>query len=465
MSDIQIMMLLGVAVMAASFVMGYLSKKNPAQRLQLRKYLHVLACGTCTLCAALLHETQWLIPAVIIAEIALIYLVLKRDFFTINGERSYGIVLFPLAFLVLLWLFPTQEEKLLIVGPMGFLAFCDAAAALVGMRFAHNYFVLTGDKKSWQGAVAFWLTGMCWMMLLRYWGFQKDISLWVYLAGAAGISVIAAGAELMGSKGRDNLWIPLITAWLLYVWTQQEASAFIFTLGLSFALIPAGIVTYRRKWLSASGTVAALFLGMALLISGFSLWPMLVFFLTGSLLSKLPGAKSSDVKSGKPRDHIQVFSNGGVALLLAMANTIQPAPVWEYIYLVTAAVACSDTCSSEIGQRFSKTALDLRRLRMVPAGLSGCISLPGTLAAVGGAACVAVFAETREQIPVILLWGVCGSLLDSLLGAFFQARYGGEIQHDTGVGAPTHGYAMITNDMVNALSGLGVAAAVYFLTV
>jgi uncharacterized protein (TIGR00297 family) len=456
-SDLQIILIMGIFVALAAVLLGKVNGKEPPQQLRFRKYLHILACGACTVSAALLSQQQLLIPAVLIAEMVLLYLVIKRDFFTINGEKSYGIVLFPLAFLVLLLLFPHPKDKVFIVGPMGFLALCDAMAALVGMRFASRHFILTGDKKSWQGAVAFWVTGIAWMLLLRFWGFQTDTVTWVFLAGAAGISGIAACAELMGSKGRDNLWIPLITVWLLYVWSQQASVTFVSTMWLSFLLIPAGILACYRKWLSASGTVAALFLGMTILISGFSLWPMLLFFLTGSVLSKLPGGKSSDAKSGKARDHIQVFSNGGVALILAIANSVKPLPVWEYLYIISAAVACSDTWSSEIGQRFSKTAFDLRRFRLVPAGLSGCISVQGTLAAIAGAACIAVFANSREQMFAVLLWGFAGSLLDSLLGAFLQARYGQEIQHDMGVGKPTQGFAAISNDVVNALSSAGIA--------
>lgn len=456
---------MGILVAGAAVLLGYLSGKEPAQQLQFRKYLHILACGACTLCAGLLSNPQALIPVVIVAEIILLYLVFKRDFFTIKGEKSYGIVLFPLAFLLLLLLFPQPQDKVFILGPMGFLTLSDAMAALVGMRYAKRYFILTGDKKSWIGALAFWVTGMLWMLLLRLLGYQESLSLGLYLLGAAGISAIAASIELMGSKGRDNLWVPLFTAWLLFIWVQQDATDFVRILWISFALIPAGIVAYHRKWLSFSGTVAALLLGITLWLSGFSLWPMLVFFLTGSLLSKLPGGNSSDTKSGRARDYIQVYSNGGLALLLAIAHSIWPQPIWGYLYLIQTAVVCSDTWSSEIGQRLSKKAFDLRRWRIVPAGLSGCISATGTLAAFVGAACIALFAENKEQMLTLLLWGVAGSMLDSVLGAFFQARYGKELQQDHGDGKPAQGFAFITNDAVNALSSLGIVAlaALFFL--
>lgn len=464
MPDIQIISVLGVVVAAAAVVLGYLSGKEPAQQLQFRKYLHILACGACTLCAALLSNPQLMIPAVVIAEIILLYLVFKRDFFTIQGEKSYGIVLFPVAFLILLILFPRPQYKALILGPMGFLTLADAMAALVGMRFAKRYFILTGDKKSWIGALAFFVTALLWMWVLRALGYQQEISLPAFLFGAVAISLIMAAVELMGSKGRDNLWIPLVSAWLLYMWLQSDATEFLYAMGYALALIPAGMVAYYKKWLNLSGTVAALFLGMVLWVAGFSLWPMLVFFLTGSILGKLPGGKSSDKKAGKARDYLQVYSNGGLALLLGIAHSIHPLPLWENLYLISAAVACSDTWSSEIGQRLSKRAFDLRSLRWVSAGLSGCISGVGTLAAIMGAACIAAFGKDQAQMLEIVLWGFAGSLLDSVLGAFVQARYGKDIAQDTGEGKPDKGFAPVTNDVVNALSGLGIAglAALYY---
>jgi uncharacterized membrane protein len=62
--------------------------------------------------------------------------------------------------------------------------------------------------------------------------------------------------------------------------------------------------------------------------------------------------------------------------------------------------------------------------------------------------------------------GFAGSVLDSVLGAFVQARYGKEVAQDTGEGKPNKGFARVTNDVVNALSGLGIAglaALIFYL--
>jgi uncharacterized protein (TIGR00297 family) len=63
----------------------------------------------------------------------------------------------------------------------------------------------------------------------------------------------------------------------------------------------------------------------------------------------------------------------------------------------------------------------------VPAGTDGGISLFGTIAALLGAASVAVAAVTTGlapsgQIAIIILAGFFGTLVDSLLGAVFERR-------------------------------------------
>jgi uncharacterized protein (TIGR00297 family) len=82
--------------------------------------------------------------------------------------------------------------------------------------------------------------------------------------------------------------------------------------------------------------------------------------------------------------------------------------------------------------------------KSVPAGTDGGISLFGTVAALLGAASVAVAAVLTSLVPlsqiaIIILAGFFGIVIDSLLGAIFERR------------------GMLNNDLVNLLS---TAAAV-----
>jgi uncharacterized protein (TIGR00297 family) len=184
-----------------------------------------------------------------------------------------------------------------------------------------------------------------------------------------------------------------------------------------------------------------------------------VFFASSTLLGKLTrNTGTSDAKHGRPRDAEQVWSNGGVYLAAAL---LLPGDLAHFGMVVSMAVATADTWASEIGMAVRGRTLDLRTGRIVPPGLSGGISLAGTMGAVAGAVVLAIAAgvllrTTPAFLAQIAAWGVAGMLLDSLLGAWFQVRYraaDGSWRDQPGEG-PTlqRGLAWMTNDRVNLLS-------------
>lgn len=434
---------------------------EPTKKVNARKYLHIIACGLSTAAAAMIQNIWFLAVIVALGLIPVIYLVFKRDFFSIEGKKSMGIIYFPLAFLILILIFAHRPDRWLIVGPMGFLTLSDAFATLVGLKYGQTFFSITGEKKSIIGSIAFILVGFIWMLMMRQMGFQTTEPIGQYLLFSLFISIMAAGFEIMGSGGRDNLYVPFSSAFMFWAYSLAPVRLDpVYLLCIGLVLTAAAFVAWKLKLLNISGALVALIMGVVIICFGhFSIWPMLLFFISGSLLGRLPGRKSSDPKDGKPRDYVQVLSNGGVALLLAYTNCVINHPLMLDLYLITVAVCTADTWSSEIGQRLSKRAFDLRRFKMVPAGLSGCISLPGLLASVGGAAVIALFAPSVEKAILIGSFGLAGSLMDSVVGAFFQARYAKantQDYSDAGSGSPAAGYALVSNDLVNLISNISV---------
>lgn len=93
---------------------------------------------------------------------------------------------------------------------------------------------------------------------------------------------------------------------------------------------------------------------------------------------------------------------------------------------------------------FPGKTLMITSFKPVPAGTDGGMSLFGTIAALLGAASVAIAAVVTglvpaSQITAIMLAGFFGTVIDSLLGAIFERR------------------GWLDNDLVNLLS---TAAAV-----
>ena len=247
------------------------------------------------------------------------------------------------------------------------------------------------------------------------------------------------------------------------------------------------------------------------------------FFLFVSDHTRWRGVQTSlgreRVQSGGGRTWVQVFCNGGVQTLLAMAyiraqrhakrggdapmqfvedgeegrekrNGLNWGTALMAAHLAAYSCAAGDTWASELGiLSRSNPRLSIAPWRTVPRGTNGGISAAGTMAsALGGAsiglghalydACAfGVHAQTIQNTVVFAsMSGLVGSMIDSVLGALFQ--YSGKIVSKEGivriVTSPTikgnvhiTGTNVLSNNQVNVLSILltsliGIASSRYF---
>lgn len=227
-------------------------------------------------------------------------------------------------------------------------------------------------------------------------------------------------------------------------------------------------LAWFKKWLDAGGALAAAIIGVIILLSGG--WqlalPMLLFFMSGSLFGKLPAYSVIDsAKTKKPRDFVQVLSNGSIAAVCLLFYLFTKNQVFVTAYFLSIAICTSDTWSSELGLFFKGEVIDIISLKKIPKGLSGGISLMGMLAGLVGAALIALlylllFTNKWQTGLLITAGGFAGMLLDSLIGSWFQAVY----RLENGVKAEEKvpgeaavlekGFGWMTNDLVNLLSNL-----------
>ncbi len=242
-------------------------------------------------------------------------------------------------------------------------------------------------------------------------------------------------------------------------------------LGTALAAVVA-LVTYRARALTAGGAAAAFVVGA--IVFGATGWRgalvLLAFFIPSTLLSRLGRARKRLLDdSGKrgPRDARQVFANGGVAALCALLAAHGGAAL-AAAFSGAFAAAAADTWGTEIGTLSRAAPRSLRTFRPVPAGLSGGITLAGTLATIAGAAFVAgasKFAAVAAFWPVAA-GGVAGAFLDSLIGATLQAeRWCPQClraceTNPHRCGSPTalrRGFGWLENDAVNLAATLAGA--------
>jgi uncharacterized protein (TIGR00297 family) len=192
---------------------------------------------------------------------------------------------------------------------------------------------------------------------------------------------------------------------------------------------------------------------------------LLAFFITSVALSRLGRARKrrlTDLAKPGARDGDQVLANGGIAALCALM-TLTGDLRYATAFAGALAAANADTWGTEIGTLSGGTPRSILTLRPVTAGLSGGVTLLGTLAEIAGAALVAGIAHLTGLGVAwpILAGGVAGALVDSALGASLQAlrwcpqcRRACEIEPHT-CGANTtlvRGAAWLGNDAVNALA-------------
>lgn len=218
---------------------------------------------------------------------------------------------------------------------------------------------------------------------------------------------------------------------------------------------------YSKKSLTTAGILAATATAIAHAVHPWNLpfVMLVVFFLAGTrvthvkedIKAKLTLASTGGMSGGEgPRTHIQVFANSLTASILTLLHAYQlskrpasaPAPCFAFPgdplvigIIANYAAAAADTFSSELGILSN----DIPRLitapwRMVPRGTNGGVTLWGLTAGALGSFIVVASAlpflnlchdnwpaEGPLQLAAVLtVWGLGGSVLDSVLGAVFQ---------------------------------------------
>ena len=231
----------------------------------------------------------------------------------------------------------------------------------------------------------------------------------------------------------------------------------------------------KVRALSPSGAVAATAVGASIVSgSGFRGGAMVVaFFVSSTLLGRLPTTVRLEQRRGRERDAVQVIANGGVAAVMALASMVTRERT--HSLLITGfggavAAATADTWATEIGSRSRTRPRSIVTWRQSAPGASGGVTLVGLIASAVGAALIAGLASTpftstsrqasRQVIPIVL-GGFTGALVDSILGATVQeVRFCDacvveteERVHRCGAQTrKTRGAPWCDNDTVNALA-------------
>lgn len=243
-------------------------------------------------------------------------------------------------------------------------------------------------------------------------------------------------------------------------------------LGALVAVVIAALAR-RARSLTPLGAIAATVVGAASIAAGWGWGALLIaFFVSSTVLSRFrePAKEARTqgmLEKGGERDATQVFANGGVFAVAAVASlaAVGDWRHWAALGAGALAASASDTWATEIGTLLGGEPRSIVTLRRVPPGTSGGVTVAGTLAAIAGAVFVAAVAwAVRWPVVVVVAafaGGLLGSTLDSILGATVQAQRWcdhcarGTERHLHDCGTPTRrarGVSWLENDVVNLLS-------------
>ncbi len=447
-----------------------------------RKILHIGAIGVVAHATYICEEStvslfNWLIWGAAV----LLTLAVFSGFFQIDGRKSWGIAYFPWVLWFLLRFFPDHTQN--IAWAFGILAVSDGLSAIAGRFIRLNTIWGRSNKtingKTWIGFGVFVLTA--WIFLIVIFGNQlllknDGASLFISLFTLFILALSAAMVELLSGNGADNISVPL---WSFFVLIKLKQLSFLIWAGSAFILPIMGIAIWVvwKKWLSMDGLFAAILLALLVLLAGIDIIPLVIFFVLGSVASKLNTTQKSDHKQGKARDRWQVAANGGIIGILALLNVwglnahiMGPRDMNFFVFVVMAA-ALGDTLSSELGMRWGKNPRSILTWKQVPVGLSGGVTVFGLLGAFLGGLIMAAYSCVHYEIQwettgFIALSGLLGSLIDSLLGDSVQEKFErqGNLS-DVGMAKErVSGIGGLTNDIVNFIT-LGLVLFIAWLWV
>ncbi len=431
-----------------------------------RQWVHA---GSGAFALALRFLTWW--QAALLAAFALVFngLVLPR----VGGRRLYrpvdqargfplGILLYPLAVLMLILMFPSRLD--IAAAAWAILALGDGAATLVGQAVRSSPLPWNRDK-SIAGTAAFIGLGAIGGVALAWWtrtAIDPQPSITFTILAPVVAAVVAAFVETIPVRLDDNISVPATAAAVLWLASIGSAAVLhdawpsIFaTLPLALAVnIPVSYLGYRAKTVGVSGWIGGAVIGFVIYAClGGGAWLFLfATFLLASVTSRL-GLKRklllgiAEDRGGR-RGAGNAMANCGIAAAAAIAAVTTPHREAALLVFVAALTAGgSDTVASEIGKAFGRATFLVTTFRRAPAGTPGAMSLEGTAAGLMSAVTLAALAVVLQLIPspavvAVSVAATIGALVESALGATLE------------------GPGILNNDMLNFLNTAVAAAAV-----
>jgi uncharacterized protein (TIGR00297 family) len=372
-----------------------------------------------------------------------------------TARHDAGIVAYPAMVLFLILVF--RGPYLPIAAAVwAMMAFGDPAAAIAG-KTVGGPTLPWNPRKTWVGLLADWAVAGPAAVLVHLFVSRRGPQ-----ADTVAILMIGAGLyaflESVPAGVDDNLVAALPTALAIYqmglVWPAAPTAfsgpmpwgrwAVALAVNAAVAAAMSGLRVVRPSGAVAGGIVGFLILAAG----GWGAYALLwAFFLLGTLATRLGyrrkrAAGTAQSHEGR-RGAGNVVANCGVAAALLLLRV----PAFAFAAALGAALA--DTLGTEVGTLYGTRAFSPLTLRPVPKGTRGAISVPGTAAALAGAAIMGLAAMGVGIVPRVPA-GLVGALCESFVTTL-ATRFGARLDHE---------FSNALNTFVAAMAALKIAALV-----
>lgn len=459
--------LLSFIIIGSSIIISEIFTKIKGEKTEIsRKIIHILV-GNWILITPF-FTNYWTLISVPLIFVVVNYLSTKYKLIKVmeRDDSSFGTVYYAISLFILCTMAYFFEWKILAFSGILIMAYADGLAAVLGNQYGKWKPFAFAKEKSFVGSftvfvVTFLISILC-LTIFKDFFEIPNISFVNTLVLSLATAMITTFVELIGTDGYDNITVPLFSGMFLSI------ELYLGLWELNIYLVLASIILFfavRKKSLTLSGSVVAFVVALNLYAFG-GFWvgiSLIAFFLLGSIISKI---KNNAKEKAEARQEItgqrswkQVLANSLPACVLVWLYYIFPEKDYFVLLAISVfAAASADTFSSELGMLSKGKVYDVIGFKEIPAGLSGGVSLAGLLFGIIGSMCIAVFAVSLFGIKgfcIATLLGICGTIIDSILGSLFQRKYKdnekGLVEYVAG-NKKERGFSFISNNTVNLLT-------------
>lgn len=376
-----------------------------------------------------------------------------------EGENSSGTVYYGVSMSIMALCSYFLPSLMLPFGAAVMItSFGDGLAGVVGQMIARKNPRICGNKTlygSLAGLAASFLS--LYVFTLVY---PMPLKAWQMLL----VACLAVLLELITRNGLDNVSVPLATFLFIYAFLEVPAiSGYLCPILLTPIVI---WVAMERRVLTHGGIACALILDViiSVVFGNLGFLCLLAFLILGVLSDKIKNAGKKKVH--ECRTYFQVFANAAPAAACAVCYLIRPHTAFLIGFLAAMGESLADTLASGIGAK-DKHVFDLFRMKKCEVGMSGGMSLLGTLSGLLGACIMMLIGySSLGGSGMLLLIGsasaFAGCIFDSFLGSLVQEKYrcdvcGRIVEKELHCGKTAkriRGLAGMDNDTVNFCSSL-----------